>query len=241
MLVRTPGWGAVAPGGRAGRGRAGASAPRGGPSSGPRPSLSPPGDRYWVFKDNNVEEGYPRPVSDFGLPPGGVDAAFSWAHNDKTYFFKDQLYWRFDEHTRRMDPGHPARSPPWRGIPSTLDDAMRWSDGAAYFFRGKEYWKVVEGELEAAPGYPRSTAQDWLVCTDPQADPEGEEGEAGAHARPGQRGQSRSEDGFEVCSCTSPASPPPGASGPLLAATLLLPLIALWSTAPGTLTAAGLW
>ncbi|XP_078291458.1 matrix metalloproteinase-17 [Panthera onca] len=206
-----------------------------------RPSLSPPGDRYWVFKDNNVEEGYPRPVSDFGLPPGGVDAAFSWAHNDKTYFFKDQLYWRFDEHTRRMDPGHPARSPPWRGIPSTLDDAMRWSDGAAYFFRGKEYWKVVEGELEAAPGYPRSTAQDWLVCTDPQADPEGEEGEAGAHARPGQRGQSRSEDGFEVCSCTSPASPPPGASGPLLAATLLLPLIALWSTAPGTLTAAGLW
>lgn len=129
MLMRTPGWGAVAPGGRAGRGRAGASAPRGGPSSGPRPSLSPPGDRYWVFKDNNVEEGYPRPVSDFGLPPGGVDAAFSWAHNDKTYFFKDQLYWRFDEHTRRMDPGHPARSPPWRGIPSTLDDAMRWSDG----------------------------------------------------------------------------------------------------------------
>lgn len=82
-----------------------------------------------MFKDNNVEEGYPRPVSDFGLPPGGVDAAFSWAHNDKTYFFKDQLYWRYDEHTRRMDPGHPAQSPPWRGVPSTLDDAMRWSDG----------------------------------------------------------------------------------------------------------------
>lgn len=82
-----------------------------------------------MFKDTNVEEGFPRPVSDFGLPPGGVDAALSWAHSDKTYFFKDQLYWRFDEHTRRMDPGHPARSPPWRGVPSTLDDAMRWSDG----------------------------------------------------------------------------------------------------------------
>lgn len=91
--------------------------------------LLPPGDRYWVFKDTNVEEGYPRPISDFGLPPGGVDAAFSWAHNDKTYFFKDQLYWRYDEHMRRMDPGHPAPSPPWRGIPSTLDDAMHWSDG----------------------------------------------------------------------------------------------------------------
>ncbi|KAI2568740.1 matrix metallopeptidase 17, partial [Homo sapiens] len=87
------------------------------------------GDRYWVFKDNNVEEGYPRPVSDFSLPPGGIDAAFSWAHNDRTYFFKDQLYWRYDDHTRHMDPGYPAQSPLWRGVPSTLDDAMRWSDG----------------------------------------------------------------------------------------------------------------
>uniref|UniRef100_A0A8C9PCS4 Matrix metallopeptidase 17 n=1 Tax=Spermophilus dauricus TaxID=99837 RepID=A0A8C9PCS4_SPEDA len=87
------------------------------------------GDRYWVFKDNNVEEGYPRPISDFSLPPGGVDAAFSWPHNDRTYFFKDQLYWRYDDHTRRMDPGYPAQGPLWRGVPSTLDDAMRWSDG----------------------------------------------------------------------------------------------------------------
>ncbi|XP_073646019.1 matrix metalloproteinase-17 isoform X2 [Tursiops truncatus] len=185
------------------------------------------GDRYWVFKDNNVEEGYPRPISDFGLPPGGVDAAFSWAHNDKTYFFKDQLYWRYDEHTRRMDPGHPAQSPPWRGIPSTLDDAMRWSDGAAYFFRGKEYWKVMDGELEVAPGYPQSTARDWLVCRDPPADPEDADGEAGAHARPGQRDHSRSEDAYEVCSCTSIAAAAPRAAGPLLAALLSL----LWTAA----------
>lgn len=82
-----------------------------------------------MFKDNNAEEGSPRPISDFGLPPGGVDAAFSWAHNDKTYFFKDQLSWSYDEHTRRMDPGHPTQSPPWRGVPSTLDAAMCWSDG----------------------------------------------------------------------------------------------------------------
>lgn len=82
-----------------------------------------------MFKDNNVEEGYPRPVSDFSLPPGGIDAVFSWAHNDRTYFFKDQLYWRYDDHTRRMDPGYPAQGPLWRGVPSMLDDAMRWSDG----------------------------------------------------------------------------------------------------------------
>lgn len=90
---------------------------------------------------------------------------------------------------------------------------------------------MLDSELEAAPGYPQSTARDWLVCREPQADPEGAGGEAGAHARPGQHGRSRAEDGFEVCSCTSPASPPPGASGALLAASLLLPPGALWTVA----------
>ncbi|XP_008048020.2 matrix metalloproteinase-17, partial [Carlito syrichta] len=184
------------------------------------------GDRYWVFKDNNVEEGYPRPVSDFSLPPGGVDAAFSWAHNDRTYFFKDQLYWRYDDHTRRMDPGYPAQSPLWKGVPSALDDAMRWSDGASYFFRGREYWKVLDGELEAAPGYPQSTARDWLVCGDPPDDSSEAAGADGAP--PGQHEQSRSGDGYEVCSCTSLASPLPVASGLLVAATTLLLLLPLF-------------
>ncbi|XP_043835183.1 matrix metalloproteinase-17 [Dromiciops gliroides] len=191
------------------------------------------GDRYWVFKDNNVEEGYPRPVSDFSLPPGGIDAAFSWAHNDKTYFFKDHLYWRYDDHARRMDPGYPAESPLWRGIPSILDDAMRWSDGASYFFRGKDYWKVLDSELEAAPGYPQSTAKDWLVCGDVQADgPENEvraEGaRTGARSRPGQHDESRSDSGYEVCSCTSTASSS-GHISELLTAQLAL--TSLWTAA----------
>nr|XP_035114115.2 matrix metalloproteinase-17 isoform X1 [Callithrix jacchus] len=196
------------------------------------------GDRYWLFRDNNVEEGYPRPVSDFSLPPGGIDAAFSWAYNDRTYFFKDQLYWRYDDHTRRMDPGYPAQSPLWRGVPSTLDDAMRWSDGASYFFRGQEYWKVLDGELEAAPGYPQSTARDWLVCGDSQADGSeaaGVDGAEGDRAPPGQHHQSRSEDGYEVCSCTSRAPSLPGALGPLAPAATLMLLLMLLPLPPGAL------
>ncbi|XP_068766801.1 matrix metalloproteinase-17 isoform X7 [Struthio camelus] len=163
------------------------------------------GDRYWVFKDNNVEEGYPRPISDFGLPLGGIDAAFSWAHNDKTYFFKDNLYWRYDDHERRMDPGYPSETVLWKGIPSPLDDAMRWSDGASYFFRGKEYWKVLDSEMEAEAGYPQSIARDWLVCSDMQSDSPEAAGSSrtGARSKPGQHDESRSENGYEVCSCTS--------------------------------------
>uniref|UniRef100_A0A2K5KCF8 Matrix metallopeptidase 17 n=2 Tax=Colobus angolensis palliatus TaxID=336983 RepID=A0A2K5KCF8_COLAP len=136
-----------------------------------------------------------------------------------------------------MDPGYPAQSPLWRGVPSTLDDAMRWSDGASYFFRGQEYWKVLDGELEAAPGYPQSTARDWLVCGDSQADGSAAAGIDGAErprAPPGQHDQSRSEDGYEVCSCTSQASSLPGTPGPLVATTTLL-LLLLLLLSPGAL------
>lgn len=90
---------------------------------------------------------------------------------------------------------------------------------------------MLDGELAVAPGYPQSTARDWLVCRDLQAAPGGTDGQAGAHARPGQRDQSRSEDGYQVCSCSSLAPRPPGASGPLLAVVLLLPPSTLWTGA----------
>lgn len=94
---------------------------------------------------------------------------------------------------------------------------------------------MLDSELEVAPGYPQPTARDWLVCREPQANSAGSgagvDGEAGAHARPGQHDRSRSEDGYEVCSCTSLASPAPGASGLLLATALLLPPSILWTLA----------
>ncbi|KAM9328875.1 matrix metalloproteinase-17 [Gastrophryne carolinensis] len=164
------------------------------------------GDRYWVFKDNNVEEGYPRPITDFGLPPGGVDAAFSWPHNEKTFFFKDNVFWSYSEREHRMDDGYPVETTLWKGVPAALDDAMAWSDGSVYFFRGKEYWKVLDSKMEAEQNYPQSTARDWLVCSDMQSDgPNAESSRTGAQSRQNDR---RSENAYEVCSCTSSAESP---------------------------------
>ncbi|KAE8284937.1 Matrix metalloproteinase-17 [Larimichthys crocea] len=169
------------------------------------------GLKYWVFKDNIVEEGYPRPISDFGLPSDGVDAAFVWLHNDKTYFFKDNSYWRYDDHLRRMDLGYPKDSTLWKGLPSQLDDAMRWSDGSSYFFKGKEYWRVPGSDMEVEAGYPRLIAKDWLLCTEMQSDspdtePKSTETRGNAHHHP-----DHAENGYEVCSCTSDSASPLGA------------------------------
>uniref|UniRef100_A0A8C9Y746 Matrix metalloproteinase-17 n=1 Tax=Sander lucioperca TaxID=283035 RepID=A0A8C9Y746_SANLU len=167
--------------------------------------------KYWVFKDNNVEEGYPRPISDFGLPLEGVDAAFVWLHNDKTYFFKDNHYWRYDDHLRRMDLGYPKDSSFWKGLPPLLDDAMRWSDGSSYFFKGTEYWRVPSSDMEVEAGYPRLIAKDWLLCTEMQSDspdtePKSTETRVNVHHHP-----DHAENGYEVCSCTSDTASPLGA------------------------------
>ena len=61
------------------------------------------GSQYWVFKDTIAMDGYPRPLSDWGMitksgvPVDRVDAAFIWAHNGKTYLFSGDEFWRFDE------------------------------------------------------------------------------------------------------------------------------------------------
>ncbi|XP_063066292.1 matrix metalloproteinase-17-like [Engraulis encrasicolus] len=198
------------------------------------------GAKYWVFKDNNVEEGYPRPISDFGLPMEGVDAVFVWLHNDKTYFFKDSSYWRYDDHLRRMDQGYPKDSALWKGIPMHLDDAMHWSDGASYFFKGKEYWRVEGSDMEVEAGYPRSIAKDWLVCSEMQSDsPTATESNHSDTRIRGSQQADHAENGLEVCSCTSDHAAPVGVRlplSPLLWA--LAPLWTLWTTlvvAPGPL------
>ncbi|XP_042715235.2 matrix metalloproteinase-17-like isoform X2 [Chrysemys picta bellii] len=123
------------------------------------------GPLYWVFKDNGVEEGYPRPVTDFGLPQGGVDAAFSRPHDRKTYFFKGGLQWSYDEATGRMDEGSPTHTALGGQLPTPVDDILSGSDGEVYAFKGRQYWKLERHSLKLETGYPRSIARDWLDCT----------------------------------------------------------------------------
>lgn len=114
--------------------------------------------------------------------------------------------------------------------PLTLSLGFGLFAGASYFFKGKEYWKVLDSELEVQPGYPQSIARDWLVCSDTQADaPEAAgSGRTGARSRPGQRDESRSKNGYEVCSCTSGTPSPRPHPIPRLTASLVL---AVWTAA----------
>ncbi|XP_053125017.1 matrix metalloproteinase-17-like [Hemicordylus capensis] len=123
------------------------------------------GPLYWVFKDNGVEEGYPRPVTDFGLPQGGIDGAFSGPLDRKTYFFKGELHWCYDEATGHMEEGFPIHRAPWEQFPANVDAVLSENDGTLFAFKGREYWKYSQRNLKPQAGYPRSIAKDWLDCT----------------------------------------------------------------------------
>ena len=87
--------------------------------------------------------------------PDRIDASFTWT-NGKSYFFKDDRYWRFSE--GKKDPGYPRLiKKGFDGIPGFVDAAFVWSgNGKIYFFKGKHYWRFdPEKRPPVSDGYPR--------------------------------------------------------------------------------------
>lgn len=90
-----------------------------------------PGDKYWVFKEVTAEPGYPRSLVEMGstLPEEGVDAALRWEPVGKTYFFKGDQYWRYNEDKHTTDPGYPKPIAVWKGIPDAPQGAFISREG----------------------------------------------------------------------------------------------------------------
>lgn len=134
------------------------------------------GSQYWVFKDTQAMQGYPRPLSDWGMKTSNgnyvekVDAAFVWAHNGKTYLFSGGEFWRFDESRKgEQRPSHPESGYPrgnslWAGVPPDMDDIISWGAGDAYFFKDNHYWVLLNGGLNQGEITPKSIGVDWLKC-----------------------------------------------------------------------------
>ena len=96
------------------------------------------GENFWKLTDDSssIAPGYPQRIVDVweGLPgqnnilpptsdnvfiPGKIDASFTWK-NGKTYFFREDKYWRFS--TGKPDPGYPKLvSKGFAGIPDNVD------------------------------------------------------------------------------------------------------------------------
>lgn len=92
------------------------------------------GDKYWVFKEVTAEPGYPHSLVELGscLPREGIDTALRWEPVGKTYFFKGDKYWRYNEDKRATDPGYPKPITVWKGIPQAPQGAFVSKEGCEY-------------------------------------------------------------------------------------------------------------
>ncbi|XP_055935789.1 matrix metalloproteinase-2-like [Argiope bruennichi] len=124
------------------------------------------GKKFWLFSANQLESGYPRPLTDLGLPDDleHIDAAMVWGHNGKTYFFSGKEYWKFDENEGRVELDYPRSINSWRGVPPSIDAAFQWTDGNTYFFKGTKFWKFIDIKMRIQSKGPSDIGGFWFKC-----------------------------------------------------------------------------
>lgn len=56
----------------------------------------PIGKMYYVFNSDELKDGYPKALTTLGLPASldKIDAVLVWGHNNRTYFYSGDMYWR---------------------------------------------------------------------------------------------------------------------------------------------------
>ncbi len=116
---------------------------------------------------DKVENGWPKRIASEwrGLFERDIDAAVNWG-NGKAYFFKGDLYSRYDMSPGidRVEDGWPKRiADHWPGLfERDIDAAANLGNGKALFFKGSDciQWDIVLNRVD--PGFPRPIPRRWL-------------------------------------------------------------------------------
>lgn len=105
------------------------------------------GQYCYELDETAVRPGYPKLIRDVWGIEGPIDAAFTRINcQGKTYLFKGNQYWRFEDGV--LEPDYPRNiSEGFSGIPDNVDAALALPAHSysgrerAYFFKGKQYWE----------------------------------------------------------------------------------------------------
>uniref|UniRef100_A0A673LES9 Peptidase metallopeptidase domain-containing protein n=1 Tax=Sinocyclocheilus rhinocerous TaxID=307959 RepID=A0A673LES9_9TELE len=96
------------------------------------------GKQVWAFNGSNLERGYPKTLSSFGLSSlvRKVSAAVYDKNSGKTLLFVDKVYYSYDERAKKMDRGYPQQVE--SGFPGLTGKvtAAHMSNGSFTFMHG---------------------------------------------------------------------------------------------------------
>ncbi|XP_014488662.1 PREDICTED: matrix metalloproteinase-2 [Dinoponera quadriceps] len=124
------------------------------------------GREYYVFNANILEAGYPKPLTNLGLPAvlEKIDGAMVWGHNGRTYFFSGSMYWRFDETVNYVELDYPRDISMFAGVGNDIDAVFQWKNGKTYFFKGKGFWEFDDLRMKVAHEKQKLSAPVWMGC-----------------------------------------------------------------------------
>eukprot|EP00095_Tigriopus_kingsejongensis_P008770 maker-scaffold761_size101412-snap-gene-0.18 protein:Tk08770 transcript:maker-scaffold761_size101412-snap-gene-0.18-mRNA-1 annotation:"matrix metalloproteinase-24" len=125
------------------------------------------GAQYWIYDGFQFIENTPLPLSYLGLPSDlkKLDATFVWGKNQKTYFFRNNLYWRFDERSRRIEDGYPWEiGLRWHGLPDDIQSVFTDQSGTTFFFKDERFMSFDDFQVQVEQIHPTTTAQFWFNC-----------------------------------------------------------------------------
>ena len=134
--------------------------------------LLPFPSRFWEYdsKRKLLKSGPIAQYGNGGFPADSaaldnMDAVFTWEGNGRTYFFKDNQYWKYNEQTQRA---YTYRYPrdiqrAWK-FPGNISAAVRWLNGRNYVFWDTTYAKMDKGKVGRARGYPQLISNRWMRC-----------------------------------------------------------------------------
>ncbi|EHB12888.1 Macrophage metalloelastase [Heterocephalus glaber] len=120
-------------------------------------------DKYWLISNLRPQPYYPRSIYSLGLPPNvkKIDAALFNPFNYKTYFFADDLYWRYDERRKFMDPNFPQMiTQDFLGVGPKIDAAFYFKRHY-YFFQGPNQ---LEYDIQLQHVTKRLKSNSWFGC-----------------------------------------------------------------------------
>ena len=91
------------------------------------------------------------------------DAAFTYAYNNRTYFFKGSKVYMYDDKKMKMTDDSPFNiNDIFKGIPNNINAVFTWAkDNSTYFFKGPFYYKYNDKTKSVESGYPKRSNVRW--------------------------------------------------------------------------------
>lgn len=98
------------------------------------------GKRMWRYTGSVLDPGFPRQISELGLPRH-PDCAFYYAPLGHMVVFKGSRYSVLNLKTLCQEPYYPRRLTDWTGVPQGTNGALTRPDGRLYLFREQRFWR----------------------------------------------------------------------------------------------------